>query len=103
MARSGAEKGSEWRERLRRFEIAGTSIARFCRDERVSQPSFFAWRKRLTSEARRESEFAAVRIVGGESVRVLLPCGATIEIPGGDEQAIRVVIDALLSAGGERC
>ena len=104
MGRRGVAKVVEWRERLRRFELAGVSIARFCREECVSQPSFFAWRKRLASAAAgSEPEFAAVRIVGGEGVRVSLPGGATIEIPAGDERAMRVVLAALLSAGSERC
>ena len=52
-------------------------------------------------------DFAPLRIVGGECVRVSLPGGASIEVSGGDERAIRAVIEALLNAsprgGGERC
>ena len=73
MARQGeSAKVREWREWLRRFELAGTSIVRFCRDENVSQPSFFLWRKRLRSEPdwQVDFDFAPLRIVGGDCVRV---------------------------------
>ena len=30
-----------------RYELAGSSIVRFCRDENVSQPSSFLWRTML--------------------------------------------------------
>ena len=42
-------------------------------------------------------------IVGGDGVRVSLPGGALIEVPGGDERVIRIVIEALLSVRGESC
>ena len=42
-----AEKVAEWQARLARFERSGTTITQFCLDERISTPSFFAWRRRL--------------------------------------------------------
>jgi transposase-like protein len=36
-----------WQARLRRFAESGSSIAKFCRQEGVSAPSFYLWRKRL--------------------------------------------------------
>ena len=36
-----------WRDLIRRQRRSGQSIAAFCRDHGVSQPSFFSWRKRL--------------------------------------------------------
>ncbi|HZL28529.1 MAG TPA: hypothetical protein VFC39_18545, partial [Acidobacteriaceae bacterium] len=45
--RSRAEKVTEWQERLARFQRSGTSIAQFCRDEGVSPPSFYIWRRKL--------------------------------------------------------
>ena len=44
---SRAEKVVEWQERLARFDRSGTSIAQFCRDEGVSPPSFYIWRRKL--------------------------------------------------------
>jgi hypothetical protein len=38
-----------WRLRLRRQATAGLSIPEFCRRERVSTASFYAWRRRLAA------------------------------------------------------
>jgi hypothetical protein len=38
---------AEWRARLGRWRRSRLSIAEFCRREQLSQPSFFAWRRRL--------------------------------------------------------
>ena len=40
-----AEKVAEWQERFIRFERSGASIAQFCRDEGISSPSFYVWRR----------------------------------------------------------
>lgn len=103
MAVRETAKVAEWRERLRRFDSAGVSIAKFCREEGVSQSSFYLWRMRLECEASSRAEFAPLRIVGGERVRVSLPGGALIEVPRGDERVIRIVMEALLSVRGESC
>jgi transposase-like protein len=50
MARgSNAAKRLAWQERLQRF-VSGSpvSVTEFCRQEQVSVPSFYAWRKKLT-------------------------------------------------------
>jgi transposase len=46
-ARSGVV--ATWRERVARWRRSGLSITEFCGRERLSQASFFAWRKRLAS------------------------------------------------------
>ena len=38
-----------WRLRLRRQATSGLSIGEFCRRERVSTASFYAWRRRLAA------------------------------------------------------
>jgi len=40
-------KVRQWTERLARFEQSGQTVAQFCRQEGVSQPSFYQWRKKL--------------------------------------------------------
>jgi hypothetical protein len=44
---SRAEKVAEWTNRLRRFEESGQTVRDFCVGERVSQPSFYHWKKKL--------------------------------------------------------
>jgi hypothetical protein len=41
------EKVRQWRVRLARFARSGLTVARFCRGEAVSVPSFYHWRKKL--------------------------------------------------------
>lgn len=48
MARKiSAEKELYWREILNQQAGSGLSIRKFCRKEAVSEPSFYAWRKKL--------------------------------------------------------
>lgn len=44
-----AEVAARWRERIARWQRLQCSITEFCRRERISQPSFFQWRKRLAA------------------------------------------------------
>ena len=41
---------AKWRERMSRWQRSGLSITEFCQREQISQPSFFAWRKRLAGQ-----------------------------------------------------
>lgn len=71
----------EWRERIGRWRRSGLSIAEFTRREQVSQPSFYAWRRRLRDGARARSAqplFVPVELSAASS-----PCGVQIELPGG--------------------
>lgn len=63
---SSSEKVSEWTRRLRRYEKSEQTVARFCRDEGVSQGSFYLWKKKL---------------------RDLLPGGCKDESPSGHSSA----------------
>ena len=48
MARNKSlEKEKHWREVLQRQTSSGLSVRRFCAGEGISEPSFYAWRKRL--------------------------------------------------------
>jgi len=44
---SDSVKVQQWAERLKRYGDCGQTVAEFCRAERVSQPSFYQWKKRL--------------------------------------------------------
>ncbi len=56
---SDPEKLSQWQERLQRYRDCGQTIAQFCQTEKVSEPSFYGWKRRLAqpvSETRRKSQ-----------------------------------------------
>ena len=70
-----------WRGLLQRQGSSGLSIAAFCRREGVSQPSFYAWRRRLRVEA----TFAEVTLVPELPARSF---GIELRLPG----RLRVVV-----------
>jgi hypothetical protein len=100
-----------WCERLQRFSESGLTVAAFCRQERVSVPSFYQWRRKLCNSAgagtkrlarearkngggRRAAAFVPVQIthsVCPGRVEIRLPNGVEVRLPAGDA--------ALLSAG----
>jgi transposase-like protein len=84
-----------WNERMRRFALSGLSVAAFCRREGVSQPCFYAWRRRLRDDLPR---FLPVRVVQPTTapVEVLLPSGCVLRLSPGCELAwVRDLLQAL--------
>ena len=37
-----------WRDRLRRQEVSGLTIAKFCVQECITRSKFYAWKRRLS-------------------------------------------------------
>jgi transposase-like protein len=115
------EKAAEWRERFDRFHRSGTSVAQFCRDEGISAPSFYSWRRKLGRKAAasagsfrnagvvaesRHGSFVPVRVLGGLNlsgqITAELPGGTRLTIPLSDPQALQVAITALVRGDAER-
>lgn len=108
-----------WRERLARFEGGGLTVAEFCRQEEVSEPSFYQWRKRLqqgrrpTGAQRRQGRstgdtkgvcgFVPVHVPGLTAAVIELPGGVTVRIPVAEFEALRTAILAASDACGEAC
>ena len=44
---SNPRKVDEWTERLLRFRNSDATAVQFCRDEGVSQPAFYQWKRKL--------------------------------------------------------
>lgn len=100
-----SRKVREWQRRMARFEEGRQSVAEFCRNEGVSVPSFYQWRKRLARRPRAAEEatgFRPVRLVGSAGVTVQLPGGTQLDIPTADRRALRLVIDTLARADAQR-
>lgn len=98
------------------------SVAEFCRRRKVSQASFYQWRRKLrpaTSTLRSNStprpnsrpagRFVPVSLIGDvprsgvgqDTASVQFPCGVVLRLPAGDERALAQVVSLLLSAGQE--
>jgi hypothetical protein len=122
MARTPDPKVHEiWRERLRRQETSGLTIAQFCAQEGVARSKFHAWKRRfrlsgstdLCSRRPTPPTFlpVTVRVLepGPEEVLPIeadLPNGVRLRIPTANERLacrlIRAVAAARTHPGGSR-
>ena len=99
MARN-ASKLHQWATRLDRFRRSGKSLAQFCRDEDVSIPTFYYWRKRIEASPASHASSTAAAVAtdsaidsGYSGVRFTIQAGAVkIECHSNSLQAIDVVL-----------
>ena len=81
---SNQSKAIEWQKRLRRFEACNLTVARFCARERVTEPTFWYWRRKSAGISPPSEPsppaFAPVDVVGGRSVPLRFPAGAVLGI-----------------------
>lgn len=113
MARSvDGFKRQVWRQRLRRFDQGNLTVAAFCRQEGVSVPSFYHWRKRLGSADRlatasaypsrgfarppsvNRETFVPVEIVSVATIEMHLANGVRLAIPASDLAALEAAVTA---------
>jgi len=93
------------------------SVAEFCRRRKLSQASFYQWRRKLQpatsrsksksmSHSRPAGRFVPVSligdgprsVVGQDTASVQFPCGVVLRLPAGNEQALAQVVSLLLAA-----
>ena len=108
--RSRAFTREVWAERLARFPDSGLTPAQFCALEAISLPSFYAWRRRLATEAAAPADAAGdqsppllpVRLQPpAPAVELVLPSGAVLRLPPGCDLAwVRSLVSTL---GGASC
>ena len=111
---------AEWIDRLRRFQKRSGNVEEFCRAEGVSLAMLYRWRQRLAGTVpgrvpgprakvparvtRKVVPFATVRIrpvpVTEAALRVVLPNGTRLEVPGRDPEVLRLVMEAVLRQTG---
>ncbi len=107
---SRSETAKLWQERLRRFDRSQMTVAQFCLNEGVSQPSYYQWKKKLRelpSDAKatlstRGVQFMPLRLATESAKQVAaepdeqagrsLAC-TTIELPGGVRIRVEVPTD----------
>jgi hypothetical protein len=99
---------AEWKKRLARYAKSNQTVAQFCLDELVSEPSFYYWRKRLlpqpTETLAAPALFHPVHVVSSFSTVSARPTivrvkGLEIEL-GSDPAVVEAVIHQLLEATG---
>jgi len=112
-----SEKALRWREILQRQAESGVSIRGFCATEGISEPSFYAWRKKLRGPTlddqgaamagRRPASdhgplFVPVKLLDtAPTLEIVHPLGYRIHVHGEvNPVVLRHVIEALDERGG---
>jgi hypothetical protein len=96
-----ASRSERWRERIAQHEHSGVWVQNFCKQQALTEQSFYAWRKRLRNE--QPVRFAVVeagsvqRQPGTDpGLELILPRGERLRISAGvDATVSRTVLEAL--------
>jgi hypothetical protein len=114
-----AEKEFYWREIVNRQAVSGLSIRRFCANEGISQPSFYAWRKKFrerekdgtragnsggrVDEPSSGGEFIPLKLLdSGGALEVIHPLGYQVRVSGEvNLRTLQQVLDVLDRRGGQ--
>ena len=107
-SRRGPKPEPFWRDLITRWKTSGQTVAAFCAAHRVSQATFYSWRKRLAAHGRDTATpappaptFATVRVVPDPTAEGVLPTGLVVRVPiGADPAAVARLVAAL---GGAPC
>jgi transposase len=73
-----------WTERLARFATAGQTIAAFCAAEGVSEPSFYAWKRKLAARPATSLPLVPIHITPSLTVadlELVMPSGSRLRLP----------------------
>src|SRR4029077_2664355 len=97
-----ARKEHQWRRWIEEWRTSGLSVRAFCARHRLSQASFYAWRRELQRREAAPPAFVPVRVVAadgpppGTTIEVVLRGGRTVRVaPGFDAATLQHVVAAL--------
>ncbi len=100
-----------WQMAVEAWQTGGLSVRQFCKQEGLSEPSFYSWRKRLTKSAGDHPDhstdcppepFIQVSLPDGSAsgMEFVLSSGHTLRIPVGvDPKTLTSVLSAMGEAG----
>lgn len=100
-AKPANSKADEWAERIAAQQRSGISVKQFCKEQGLTECSFYSWRKRLQEKgpvrfalverSARRQERAAETVL-----ELVLATGERLRIGTGvDTTTLRIVLDAL--------
>jgi transposase len=100
-AKAAKSKADEWAERIAAQQRSGMSVKQFCKEQGLTEYSFYAWRKRL--QERGPVRFALVERNARQQERtaeaileLVLATGERLRIGAGvDTATLRAVLDIL--------
>ena len=99
--RAASPKADEWTERIAAQQRSGISVKQFCKDQGLTEYSFYAWRKRL--QKKEPVRFALVdrgaarpEQARDAALELVLATGERLRIGAGvDAATLRAVLEAL--------
>lgn len=83
-------KERQWRRIVRRWDSSGLSVREFCDWQRLSEPSFYAWRREL---AKRDRESVSAATAGDAPIPARSKQPTSSRSPGPAFLPVRVVAD----------
>ena len=91
------EREAKWRDRVRKQKRGKLSVRDFCRRERVSEKSFYSWRRRFAGEGAPEREFVEVAAPHvAQAIEVVASDGTVVHVPAGfDAKTLERLLDVL--------
>src|SRR5262245_37506763 len=104
MARRGDPRREQmWRELIAAWGESGEAVREFCRQRRIAEPRFYAWRRTLQEQQQPQGQPAPmlvpVRVVANGTLEVVLPTGLIVRVPAGaDADAAAQLVAALRAA-----
>jgi len=93
-----------WRDLIARWERSDLTVRDFCFNQRISEPSFYAWRRELAARAAAEPAvptFVPVRVTPTAIIEVVLTTGVVVRVPAGSDPA--VVAQLVTALGATPC
>ena len=117
--KKNAQKEAYWRDMVKRQARSGMSVRRFCAEQKISEPSFYGWRKKLpqrnqgkvTPRSRPSKTESADSVNGqafiplavvdsGHALEIVHPLGYRVRIMGEvNARTLKQVFDALDQRG----
>ncbi len=101
VGKSAAPRRDYWRERIAEQERSGLTVGRFCKEQGLTEQSFYLWRKRLLEQ--QPMRFALVETGSARrqpametALELVLATGDRLRIGAGvDGTTLRTVLEAL--------
>ena len=101
MIEAKVSKGDEWTERIDTQQRSGVSVKQFCKEQGLTECSFYAWRKRLRKKepvrfALVDRGAASQASGRGMPLELVFTTGERLRIGAGvDTATLRTVLEAL--------
>jgi Transposase len=97
-----SERRKLWRQRVAQQEKSGQTVRVFCREHKLSEHSFYWWRRQFGSSSEKPIRFALVETTTSSGtqradqarIELFLNSGERLQIPA-DAATLRLVLSAL--------